>query len=47
MYGAFAEHVVYYIVEAENINAVNQFLLPGVTRCECEITPVSDAPFVP
>ena len=42
MYGAFAEHVIYYIVEAESMSAVNRFLMPGFKRCECEITPVSE-----
>ena len=46
MYGAFAEHVIYYIVEAESIQAVNQFLLPGFKRCHCEITPVSEEALV-
>jgi hypothetical protein len=47
MYGAFAEHVIYYIVEAESIGPVNQFLMPGFKRCECEITPVSEEAIVP
>lgn len=46
MYGAFAEHVIFYVVEAENIKAVNQFLMPGFKRCECEITPVSEEPII-
>jgi hypothetical protein len=47
LYGAFAEHVIYYVVEAETIQAVNQFLMPGFKRCECQITPVSQEPIVP
>jgi hypothetical protein len=46
MYGAFAEHTIYYIVEADSIQAVNRFLMPGFKRCECEITPVSEEPIV-
>jgi len=42
MYGAFAEHVIYYIVETESFHALNQFLLPGFKRSTCKITPVSE-----
>ena len=44
MYGAFPEHVIYYIVEAENLEAVDAFLYPGFKRCTCKITPVSQRP---
>lgn len=46
MYGAFAEHVVYYVIEAESMKAVNQFLMPGFKRCECVITPVMEESMV-
>jgi len=46
MYGAFPEHVIYYIVEAEKIEAVEAFLLPGFKRCTSKITPVSQVPIV-
>ena len=46
MYGAFAEHVIYYVVEAEGIGPVNKFLMPGFKRCECQITPVSEEAIV-
>ena len=46
MYGAFAEHVVYYVVEADSMKAVNQFLMPGFKRCECVITPVMEESIV-
>ena len=42
MYGAFAEHIVYYVVEADSIKAVTKFLMPGLKRCQCKVTPVSD-----
>jgi hypothetical protein len=45
-YGAFAEHVIYYIVEAEKYEAVEAFLLPGFTRCTSKVTPVSQAAIV-
>ena len=46
MYGAFSEHAIYYIVEADTIDAINSFLMPGFKRCECEITPVSETAIV-
>jgi len=46
MYGAFPAHVIYYIVEADDVKALNQFLLPGFLRCRCETTPISEQPIV-
>ncbi|MFL5731786.1 MAG: DUF3303 family protein [Chloroflexia bacterium] len=44
MYGAFMEHTVYLIVEANDIDALNKFLLPGMKVCTTKIKPVSDHP---
>jgi hypothetical protein len=46
MYGAFPEHVIYYIVEAETTDALNGFLMPGFKRCTSTITPVNQTPIV-
>lgn len=46
MYGAFSEHVIFYVVEAESADAIFEFLKPGLTRCTCEVTPVSDKAIV-
>ncbi len=46
MYGAFSEHVIYYVVEADNMQAINKFLDPGWTRCTCTITPVNETAIV-
>lgn len=40
LYGAFSEHIIYYVLEADSLSAVNKFLLPGFMRCSCTITPV-------
>ncbi|HEX6510341.1 MAG TPA: DUF3303 family protein [Chloroflexota bacterium] len=40
-YGNFMQHVVYLIVEADDINSLNQYLLPGLKTCTTKITPVS------
>lgn len=39
-YGAFTDHVLYYVVEASDYDAVEKFLLPGFKRCRATITPV-------
>ena len=46
MYGAFAEHTIYYVVDADDISAVNKFLMPGFKRCACKISAVSEEPIV-
>jgi len=46
MYGAFTEHEIYYIVEADSLKSVHQFLMPGIKRCTCKVTPVSQEPIV-
>jgi hypothetical protein len=42
MYGAFSEHVIYYLLEADSIDAIHRFLLPGFTHSTSRITPVSE-----
>jgi hypothetical protein len=42
MYGAFSEHVIYFVVEADSLDTVQQFLLPGFKRCTSKITPVKE-----
>ncbi len=44
IYGAFSEHITYYIVEAENLESVYDFLEPGWLRCTSKITPVVERP---
>lgn len=41
-YGNFMRHVSYLIVEADDIDSLNRFLLPGMNSCTTTITPVSD-----
>jgi hypothetical protein len=43
-YGANAQHTLFYVVEADDIDAVHKFLWPGFTRCTSTITPVSEVP---
>jgi hypothetical protein len=43
-YGANAQHTMFYVVEADDVNAVQLFLLPGFKKCTSTITPVSEVP---
>jgi hypothetical protein len=43
-YGANSEHVFFFIVEADDWNALQRFLLPGFRRATATITPVSELP---
>jgi hypothetical protein len=44
IYGAYSEHVVFMVVEADDLDAVHAFLAPGMRTCTAAITPVSDHP---
>jgi hypothetical protein len=37
-------HTIFYIVEADDVERLNQCLLPGMKICTARITPVSDHP---
>lgn len=39
-FAAYTEHVLYYLVEADDYDAVEKFLTPGFKRCTATITPV-------
>jgi hypothetical protein len=43
-YGAFMAHTIYLIVETDDFEALNQFLLPGMKVCRTTITPVGAQP---
>ena len=40
-YGAYTEHTLYYVVEADDYDTVEKFLEPGFKQCKATITPVS------
>ena len=40
-YGAYTEHILYYVVEADDYEVVDKFLTPGFKRCTATIAPVS------
>jgi hypothetical protein len=41
MYGAYAQHIIWYVVEAESVTDIQEFLTPGFQRCTSTITPIS------
>jgi hypothetical protein len=43
-YGANAQHTLFLVVEAEDVNAIHKFLWPGFKHCTSTITPVSEVP---
>lgn len=46
MYGAYPQHVIFYVVEADSLEAIHKFLDPGWMRCTATITPVSEQPIL-
>jgi hypothetical protein len=44
VWGAFTEHVVFMLVESDDLEQIHRFLLPGMTTCTASITPVSARP---
>ena len=45
-YGANAQHTLFLVVEADDVDAIHKFLWPGFKRCTSTITPVSEVPVV-
>jgi hypothetical protein len=43
-YGANAQHTLFFVVEADDVIAIQKFLGPGFHRCTSTITPVSEVP---
>jgi hypothetical protein len=43
-WGAWAGHVIWYLVEADSLEPIQKFLDPGMTRSTCTIEPVGEAP---
>jgi hypothetical protein len=43
-YGANAQHTMFYVVETDDVDALQKFLWPGFQKCTSTITPVSEVP---
>lgn len=44
MYGAFSAHTMFLVVETDDVEQLNLFLLPGMKVCTSTVTPVGDRP---
>ena len=43
-YGANAQHTLFFVVEAVDVDAIQRFLRPGFKSCTSTVTPVSEVP---
>ncbi|MEE9249314.1 MAG: DUF3303 family protein [Dehalococcoidia bacterium] len=43
-WGAWSRHTIWYLVEADNLEAIQHFLDPGMKRSTCTVEPVGGAP---
>lgn len=43
-WGDWGHHTIWYLVETDNIEAIQRFLDPGMKRCTATVEPVSEAP---
>ncbi|MEE9202415.1 MAG: DUF3303 family protein [Dehalococcoidia bacterium] len=43
-WGAWSHHIVWYLVESDNLTAIQRFLDPGMKRCNSTVEPVGEAP---
>ncbi len=43
-WGAWTHHIIWYLVEADNLTAITNFLDPGMKRCTCTVEPVGEEP---
>ncbi len=43
-WGAWSHHTIWYLVEADSLDAIQRFVDPGMERCTCAIAPVGEAP---
>ncbi len=43
-WGAWTHHKIWYLVDAEDQEAITRFLDPGMKKCTCTVEPVGEAP---
>ncbi len=42
-WGAWSNHTIWYLLEADSPEAIQRFLEPGMKRCTCTAMPVAEA----
>lgn len=40
-YGDYTNHTIYYVVEADDYDAIERFLIPGFKRASAKIAPIA------
>lgn len=43
-WGAWSHHTIWYLVDADSLDAIQSFLDPGMKRCTCTVAPVTEIP---
>ncbi len=43
-WGAWSHHTIWYLVEADSLDAIQRFVDPGMKQCTCTKEPVGEAP---
>jgi hypothetical protein len=43
-WGAWSNHTIWYLLEADSLEAITHFVGPGMKRCTCSVTPVDESP---
>lgn len=43
-WGAWTHHTIWYMIEADDAQAITHFLDPGMKGCTCRVEPVGEAP---
>ncbi len=43
-WGAWSHHIIWYLVEADSLDAIQSFVDPGMKRCTCTVSPVTEKP---
>ena len=43
-WGAWSHHTIWYVVEADSLDAIQRFVEPGMKQCTCTIAPVGESP---
>ncbi len=43
-WGAWSHHIIWYLVEADSLDAVQKFLDPGMKLSTCTVAPVTERP---
>ncbi len=43
-WGAWSQHIIWYLVEADSVDGIHSFVEPGMKRCTSTVSPVGESP---